>query len=106
MNIDLTFSITNIIVILVTAGGFIGQWYTLKARSEKNTDLAQNALTTAIDAKNDLASLKLELVKDYARTGVVKEVEEKLTSSINKLSDEINGLKMFLMERLPLTHKD
>ena len=105
MNADLTISLGNIL----TALGMIitGLWWSfrLSARSERNQELARNALDRAIEAKSEAANalkasadLRLEMTLDFASVTHLKDVEARLVTTIQALTDEIRSLRSFLME--------
>ncbi len=105
MNVDWTISLGNIL----TALGMIvtGLWWSfrLSARSDRNQELARNALDRAIEAKSEAANalkasadLRLEMTRDFVSFTQLKDVEARLVTTIQALADEIRSLQSFLME--------
>lgn len=105
MNVDWTISLGNIL----TALGMIvtGLWWSfrLSARSERNQELARSAMDRAVEAKTEAANalkaaadLRLEMTRDFASVTHLKDVEARLATTIQALTDEIRSLRSFLME--------
>lgn len=98
MIFDFTIGVSSFITLGVLLFAFIGQWALLRAKSESNTRKANEAFETAIEAKNELASLRLEISKEYATTNSLHAVESRLANAVSELTSEIRDLRKYLLE--------
>lgn len=98
MIVDWGLSIWDIIKLLGIAAGFMWQWFSLQSKMAAAEKAAQEATLISMAAKEALADLKLEVIKDFASIKHLQEVEQRLSGSIGELTSEIRQLRNFLME--------
>ena len=96
---DFTVSFSHILTLVAFGLALIGQWYSLKNKSEKNFDVASSALQIAAEVKKEVSDLRVEILKEYASTRSLQAVEDRLSHGISDLTSEIRQLREFLMER-------
>ena len=92
----IAFDYTISIPLLLTIVGLAvtGLWR-LFSLSEK----AEAALKTAVDTKDKLADLKLELAQNYPNHGQLKDLEDRISKAIDGLAIEIRQLRAYIMDK-------
>lgn len=97
MAVDFTISLSHILTVFFCVSGLIGQWFVLKYKCDENSEMATKAFEESVEAKKEIADLRLEMLKDYASTRSLQAVEQRLAGSITDLTVEIRQLRNFLM---------
>lgn len=99
MTFDFTFSITHFITIIGFASAFAWQWFTLKTETKKAIEDATEAKQKATEAQAKLASLELQILREYTSLSHMQTVENRLSAQIGELTNEIRELRRFLMDK-------
>lgn len=101
---DLTFSVNDLILILGFVVSGCAQWFILKGRSQRNTEMIEEVQIKAVDAMessvalhNRMSSLEVQMLKEFVSVARMQEIEVRLSGQISELRNDISNLTRFLM---------
>lgn len=99
LDADFAVSIRDLIYIIGLIGVGYGVWFGMKYKINDASEKAKKALETAVESKEKMADLKLELLKEYPTNSHLRELETRLTTAIGGLGEEIRQLRNYIMDR-------
>ena len=99
LDADFAVSIRDLIYIIGLLGGGYGVWFGMKYKINDASEKVKKALETAVESKEKMADLKLELFKEYPTNSHLRELETRLTTSIGGLGEEIRQLRNYIIDR-------
>lgn len=100
-----------IVILVIFAGGVLGIWWRVEARIDRGDALLQKQLATQLKAiedrreeillaQKDLADYKLKAAQDFASVAHMKDVELRLATAIDRLTNRIEGLPRQFAEQV------
>jgi uncharacterized protein with von Willebrand factor type A (vWA) domain len=103
VNFDFTISVSHIITIMGFAAAFAWNWFTLKSKTDRAFEKAQDAEEETRKTQDMLVALdkrvsqqELQMLKEYASLSHIQSIETRLTSQMQQMNEELRELNKFL----------
>jgi spore coat protein CotH len=99
MIFDWTVSIPLLITVFTISLGILWRFFASAAKINQTEKIADEAMKKTLETKEQLADLKLELARSYPTHSSLRDLEERLSKSIDGLANEVRSLRNYIMDK-------
>lgn len=99
MVFDFTFSLSHLLTIISSGVIIVWNFFHVKAKVERAEEKADAAMVKAIASVTKTEVLERQLLKEYASLESVSRIEDRLSTQVDKVLNELSSIRQFLMEK-------